>query len=76
MNFWNRGEARLVSLAFPLTILLFSSSLDFPMPRTSVSSQRRDRQCKGQTAAQPEGTVLNLVNWVGNVIAPEARPWP
>lgn len=25
---------------------------------------------QGQTAAQPEGTVLNLVNWVGNVIAP------
>jgi hypothetical protein len=24
----------------------------------------------GQNAAQPEGTVLNLVNWVGNVIAP------
>src|SRR5258708_27640757 len=25
---------------------------------------------QGQTAAQPEGTMLNLVNWVGNVIAP------
>ena len=25
---------------------------------------------RGQTAAQPEGTVLNLVNWVGNVISP------
>ncbi len=25
---------------------------------------------QGQNAAQPEGTVLNLVNWVGNVIAP------
>jgi hypothetical protein len=25
---------------------------------------------QGQTAAQPEGTVLNLVNWVGNVVAP------
>jgi hypothetical protein len=25
---------------------------------------------QGETAAQPEGTVLNLVNWVGNVIAP------
>lgn len=25
---------------------------------------------QGQTAAQPEGAVLNLVNWVGNVIAP------
>lgn len=25
---------------------------------------------QGETAAQPEGTILNLVNWVGNVIAP------
>lgn len=25
---------------------------------------------QGQTAAQPEGTLLNLVNWVGNVICP------
>jgi hypothetical protein len=25
---------------------------------------------QGEIAAQPEGTVLNLVNWVGNVIAP------
>lgn len=27
---------------------------------------------QGQTASQPEGAVLNLVNWVGNVIAPVA----
>lgn len=27
---------------------------------------------QGETAAQPEGTILNLVNWVGNVIAPVA----
>jgi hypothetical protein len=25
---------------------------------------------QGETAAQPEGTVLNLVNWICNVIAP------
>lgn len=25
---------------------------------------------QGQTAAQPEGAVLNAVNWLGNVIAP------
>jgi hypothetical protein len=25
---------------------------------------------QGQNAAQPEGAMLNLVNWVGNVIAP------
>ena len=25
---------------------------------------------QGQTGAQPEGAFLNLINWVGNVIAP------
>ena len=29
-----------------------------------------DKAVKGQAAAQPEGTLLNVVNWVGNVIAP------
>ena len=29
-----------------------------------------NRAVQGQTAAQPEGAFLNLVNWVGNVIAP------
>jgi len=29
-----------------------------------------NRAVQGQTAAQPEGAILNLVNWVGNVIAP------
>src|SRR5450755_4856076 len=27
---------------------------------------------QGQTAAQPEGTFLNFINWIGNVIAPVA----
>jgi hypothetical protein len=25
---------------------------------------------QGQTGAQPEGTWLNLINWIGNVVAP------
>jgi len=25
---------------------------------------------QGQTAAQPEGTFLNFINWIGNVISP------
>jgi hypothetical protein len=25
---------------------------------------------QGQTGAQPEGSFLNLINWIGNVIAP------
>ena len=29
-----------------------------------------NKAVQGQTAAQPEGTLLNVVNWVGNVIAP------
>jgi hypothetical protein len=32
-------------------------------PATNVAVQ-------GETAAQPEGTFLNFINWVGNVIAP------
>jgi len=32
-------------------------------PQTNVAVQ-------GQTGAQPEGTWLNLINWIGNVIAP------
>ena len=31
---------------------------------------------QGQTAAQPEGAVLNAVNWVGNVIAPVGARCP
>lgn len=29
-----------------------------------------NKAVQGQTAAQPEGAFLNLVNWIGNVIAP------
>jgi len=29
-----------------------------------------NKAVQGQQATQPEGTVLNIVNWVGNVISP------
>jgi hypothetical protein len=29
-----------------------------------------NKAVQGQTAAQPEGAFLNLVNWIGNLIAP------
>ena len=38
-----------------------------PNPRAAPAT---GQAVQGQTAAQPEGTVLNLVNWVCNVIAP------
>ena len=33
-------------------------------------SPQVNKAVQGQTAAQPEGAFLNLVNWVGNVICP------
>jgi hypothetical protein len=46
-----------------------------PMPLASYAQNLGQQPAtgqavQGQTAAQPEGAVLNLVNWVGNVIAP------
>ena len=52
----------LAVVLFPLTTLCCAQNLG-TAPATGQAVQ-------GQTAAQPEGTVLNLVNWVGNVIAP------
>lgn len=29
-----------------------------------------DKAVQGQQATQPEGTLLNIVNWIGNVVSP------
>lgn len=34
------------------------------------STPQVNKAVQGQTASQPEGAFLNLVNWIGNVIAP------
>jgi hypothetical protein len=34
------------------------------------STPQTNKAVQGQTASQPEGAFLNLVNWIGNVIAP------
>ncbi|MBZ5658129.1 MAG: hypothetical protein LAO56_22940 [Acidobacteriia bacterium] len=59
-------------LALAGLLLIVSLQL---MPLTSYAqnlgqSPVTGQAVQGQTAAQPEGAVLNLVNWVGNVIAP------
>src|SRR5437773_11229117 len=54
---------------FVLGVILFYAGLSAvgqnlgTAPQTNVAVQ-------GQTGAQPEGAFLNLVNWIGNVIAP------
>ena len=62
-----RHRFALVSLLIVVSVQLFplmSNAQNLgQQPATGQAVQ-------GQTAAQPEGTVLNLVNWVGNVISP------
>ncbi|HET9281193.1 MAG TPA: hypothetical protein VFR24_04460 [Candidatus Angelobacter sp.] len=53
----------LAMVSFQLLPLMASAQNLGQQPATGQAVQ-------GQTAAQPEGAVLNLVNWVGNVIAP------
>jgi len=55
------GLLAIVSLQF-MSLTSYGQNLG-QQPATGQAVQ-------GQTAAQPEGAVLNLVNWVGNVIAP------
>jgi hypothetical protein len=71
MRVWDCGNARyrfaLVSL-FLVVLLQLSPLMTYAQ---NLGTQPATGQAvQGQTAAQPEGTVLNLVNWVGNVISP------
>jgi len=53
----------LIIATLQLTPLTFYAQNLGQQPATGQAVQ-------GQTAAQPEGAVLNAVNWIGNVIAP------
>lgn len=59
---------------FALASLVIVASLQlFPLMSSAQNLGQQPatgQAVQGQTAAQPEGTVLNLVNWVGNVISP------
>ena len=71
MKLWNLGEARThLALAFLFTILVVQLFPLMSYAQNLGGQPATGKAVLGQTAAQPEGTVLNLVNWVGNVIAP------
>ena len=60
-----RAALLLATVLFSLTtanVVLLAQNMG-ASPQTNIAVQ-------GQTGAQPEGAFLNLVNWVGNVIAP------
>ena len=71
MKSWNRGEVRpRLALAFLLTIAIVQFFPLISYAQNLGKTPATGQAVQGETAAQPEGTVLNLVNWVGNVIAP------
>ena len=71
MKLRNRGEARTrLALAFLLAIAVVQFFPLISYAQNLGKTPATGQAVQGETAAQPEGTVLNLVNWVGNVIAP------
>ena len=70
MKFSSSRAAR-VQLALYLLAIVSFQFLPMMSHAQNLGQQPATGQAvQGQTAAQPEGAVLNLVNWVGNVIAP------
>lgn len=71
MTFANQSYARSRLALAGLVIISLLQCLPLTSYGQNLGQQPAVGQAvQGQTAAQPEGTVLNLVNWVGNVIAP------
>lgn len=61
---WRRAIP--VALILALLVVMQAGSIAQNLgsaPQVNVAVQ-------GQTGSQPEGTWLNLINWIGNVIAP------
>lgn len=69
LSSWRLRRQRFV-LTFVLTLLVVQFFPLISYAQNLGATPATGQAVQGQTAAQPEGTVLNLVNWVGNVIAP------
>ena len=65
-----RATRRRFALVYLLAIVSLQLSPLMSYAQNLGQQPATGQAVQGQTAAQPEGTVLNLVNWVGNVIAP------
>jgi hypothetical protein len=71
MQFWK--SLSLNRQAVLLAALMIASLHIYPvaiLAQNTGSAPVFNKAVQGQQATQPEGTVLNIVNWVGNVIAP------
>ena len=69
LSIWGKRRQHLI-LVFLWSILVIQVFPLVSYAQNLGGAPATGKAVLGQTAAQPEGTVLNLVNWVGNVIAP------
>jgi hypothetical protein len=63
-------SSRRAALFFLSFILLVQAAPLLICAQNLGGTPQVNKAVQGQTAAQPEGAFLNLVNWIGNVIAP------
>src|SRR6185312_3211885 len=66
---WTPGASH-ARLAFLLLLVLLQLSSVLVSAQNLGAVPQTNKAVQGQTATQPEGAFLNLVNWIGNVIAP------
>ena len=72
---WRNTRLRF-ALVYVLAICSFQLSPLVSHAQNLGTQPATGKAVQGQTAAQPEGTVLNLVNWVGNMIPKDSmRGW-
>jgi len=64
-NSWRRE----LMIAFVLALFVFAVQAGL-MAQNLGTAPQVNVAVQGQQATQPEGTFLNLINWIGNVIAP------
>jgi hypothetical protein len=71
MKSWDCGNVRYRLALVALLVIASPQLVPLTAYAQNLGQQPATGQAvQGQTAAQPEGTVLNLVNWIGNVISP------
>jgi hypothetical protein len=61
---------QLIFMVLLFALLLMQSFAAVAYAQNLGGAPQFNKAVQGETAAQPEGAFLNLVNWIGNVIAP------
>ena len=66
----SQGSSTRIAASFLFLLVLLQLAPVLIQAQNLGGAPATNKAVQGQTAAQPEGAFLNLVNWVGNVIAP------